>query len=39
MSTCTHIWTWLSAARGETLLARHPQIVIATSRERLYIHM
>ena len=21
MSTCTHIWTWLSAARSEALLA------------------
>ena len=26
MSTCTHIWTWLSAARSEALLARHPRI-------------
>ena len=26
MSTCTHIWTWLSAARSEAILARHPRI-------------
>lgn len=26
MSTCTHIWTWLSAARSEAILVRHPRI-------------